>query len=144
MHPLAGLQKFPLIPGTNLEGFVPGVGPTYEDVVAGRDLVRYDRVPVRIAEFRAEVFDMMSGADRKRYEDRMIELVRGIQTAECVIWKNELQVMSSEGGQKWMRYLEWARYELNDPLLQRGSGDAGKGGGDAVETPKGVISEVGE
>jgi hypothetical protein len=129
------------IPGTNLEGFRPGVGPSYDDVVSGRDMVRYDRVPVRISEFHAEVFDMMDPGDRSRYEDRMKELVKGIQTYECVIWKNDLQVLSGPDGQRWMRYLEWARYEISDEASKDSAPSRGASG--SVD-PSGVISEIGE
>ena len=138
---LAGMQASPLIPGTGLEAFRPGVGPTYEDVVNGRDLVKYDKIPVKISEFHAEVFDMMDAGDRERYEDRMKELVQGIQASECVIWKNDLQVISRGGDQRWMRYLEWARYELNEPLLNRTR--TAPRAEKPAETPKGVLSEVG-
>lgn len=137
---LAGLQTSPLIPGTDLEAFRPGVGPSYDDIVSGRDLVKYDKIPVKISEFHTEVFDMMSEKDRKRYEDRMLELVKGIQSSECVIWKNDLQILSDGKSQKWMRYLEWARYELNDPILKR-TREAPRAEGSV--SPAGVISEVG-
>lgn len=137
---LAGLQPVSFIPGTDLEAFRPGVAPSYEDVVAGREMVKYDRIPVKISEFHTEVFDMMSEADRKRYEERMLYLVKGIQSSECVIWKNDLQVMQCGGSQKWMRYLEWAKYEMNDPLLSR-TRNAPKMDGSV--SPKGVLSEVG-
>jgi hypothetical protein len=135
---LAGLQAMSFIPGTNLERFVPGVGPSYDDIVSGRDMVRYDKVPVRISEFHAEVFDMMDAGDRDGYEKRMKELVEGIQTSSCVIWKNDLQVISRNDGQHWMRYLEWARYDLND----RSSTASAPVNADKV-APKGVLQEVG-
>ena len=144
---LAGMQGIPFIPGTRIEGFRPGAGPTYDDVVNGRDMVRYDRFPVRIVEFHAEVFDMMHPADRSNYEGRMKELVLGIQSSECVIWKNDLQVMSTTEGQHWMRYLEWARYDVSGSpaAAKTGSTDeaapaAGSGGS---VPPKGVLQEVG-
>ena len=135
---LAGLQSMSFIPGTNLERFAPGVGPSYDDVISGRDMIRYDKVPVRISEFHAEVFDMMEPVGRDKYEKRMKELVEGIQTSTCVIWKNDLQVISRNDGQHWMRYLEWAKYELNEHSETTvPSEDNGK------VAPKGVLQEVG-
>lgn len=136
---LAGMQRMSLIPGTSLEAFRPGVGPSYDDVVSGRDMVRYDKIPVKISEFHTEVFDMMDKEDRTRYEDLMKSIIKGIQTSECVIWKNDLQVISKGDGQHWMRYLEWARYDLNEPLLTRTKENSDEHG---VSTPKGVLSEV--
>ena len=139
---LAGLQDVPFIPGTMIERFRPGAGPSYDDIVSGRDMVRYDRLPVRIEEFHAEVFDMMLPVDRSRYEERMKALVLGIQSSECVIWKNDLQVMSTPDGQHWMRYLEWARYDVSGTSADP-SGRKSKPAEDGGSVPpKGVLQEV--
>lgn len=141
MGPLAGMQALPpFIPGTNIESFRPSVAPSYDDIVNGRDLVKYDRVPVRIVEFRSELYDMMDEGRRKAYEERMLGLVAGIQESRCVIWRNDLQILSRPDGQHWMRLLEWGEYELNEPLLQRGARKEAEKAGAA--TPKGVIGEI--
>lgn len=151
---LAGLQEMSFIPGTNIPSFVPGVAPSYDDIVTGRDMVRYDRIPVRIKTFHAEVFDLMSDDERKRYEDRMTGLVLGIQKSECVIWKNDLQIISTKDGQHWMRYLEWAEYELHEHPFASGEkaplDDGSHTGVDLAGGPgetvfhKGVLQEIGE
>ena len=133
---LAGMQQMSFIPGTGIEGFRPSVAPSYEDVVSGRDMVRYDRTPVRISEFRARVFDMMDEKQVAEYEDLMKRLIVGIQTSSCVIWRNDLQILGLQDGQHWMRSIEWAEYALNEG----GSADRPAEGSVA---PAGVISEVG-
>ena len=121
---LAGLQRMPgFMPELNFENFVPGVAPSYDDILNGRDLVKYDKIPVRVKEYHTEVFDMMSEDDRNRYSSRMKELMEGVQTSKVVIWKNELSVIGEGNGKTgWKRYLEWSEYELNDPLLNRKRG----------------------
>lgn len=140
---LAGLQqRSPILPGIDFDLFNPGVAPSYEDIITGRDLVKYDKIPVKVKSYHVKVYDMMSGDDRKAYEDCMLELTRGVQTATHAIMRNDLQVMQTPEGGKWFRYLEWAEYELNEPLLTRGV-DVPRGQ-DVVAMPMGgVIQEVG-
>ncbi len=138
MYPLAGMQSMSFIPGTNLERFVPGVAPSYEDVLSGRDMVKYDKIPVRISDFRVEVFDMMDKGRKEEYEKLMKDLVLGVQRADTVIWKNELQIMTVDGNQHWMRYLEWAKYEVNESSVSTPVDRT-----DSVK-PTGVLNEVGQ
>lgn len=119
---LAGLQRNPMappIPGIDFEKFVPGAAPSYDDVVNGRDLVKYDKVPVKVKAYTVRVYDMMDEAARNEYAGTMKEIIGGIQTSRYVIFRDELQVMQVGGESKWYRYLEWAEYELNDPVLNR-------------------------
>ena len=146
---LAGLQRNPLappVPGIDFEKFVPGAAPSYEDVVNGRDLVKYDKVPVKVKSYSVKVYDMMDEAQRNEYADAMKTIIGGIQTSRYVIFRDELQVMQIGGESKWYRYLEWAEYELNDPILNRkrldGTEPARHGGDELVVSAGGAFQEI--
>lgn len=86
----------------------------------GRDLLAraaearaLGKEPVSIKSYRVEVFDMHSADDRGRYARTMSEIFPRVVSGECVVWKNELQTMTRpDGSTGWMRYLEWADYEV--------------------------------
>lgn len=139
----AGLQRTaPFLPGVDFEKFVPGASPTYEDVVEGRDLVKYDKVPVKVKSYSVEVFDMMDRDDRFRYSSLMERLAGMVQTASAVIYRNELQVLQRGGEGRWFRYVEYAEYELNDPILRRRVRRDSNGDGQVVGST-GVLQEIG-
>ncbi len=145
---LAGLQRNPLappVPGIDFEKFVPGAAPSYEDIVNGRDLVKYDKVPVKVKDYSVKVYDMMEESDRNEYSDTMKKLIGGIQTSKYVIFRDDLQVMQVGGESKWYRYLEWAEYELNDPILNRKrlkEPSSGSPGDELVVTAGGSFQEI--
>ena len=144
-EPLAGLQNgAPFLPGVDFEKFVPGAAPTYEDIVEGRDLVKYDKVPVRIVDYQVKVFDMLSEGGRSGYSGLMKMLTEGVQTAKYVVYRNDLQVLQRGGDSQWFRYVEYAEYDLNDPLLRRkvSQGQDSNGSSAGVVSP-GVIQEIG-
>lgn len=112
--------------------------PSYEDVLAGRDMIRYQKVPVRIKSCAVRVFDMMDESQRKDYSTLMGELLAKSQASACMISRNELQVMQVGGDSHWFRYVEYIDYEIDEfPAAHVGSTSSGivRGGG--------VMQEVG-
>lgn len=140
--PLAGMQKqAPFLPGIDFEKFQPGAVPTYEDIVEGRDLVKFDKVPVKVKGYSVKVFDMLTDEGRDGYSSLMKDLTEGVQTSRYAIFRNDLQVLQRGGDSQWYRYVEWAEYELNDPILKRRSGS--KDSNDVVVGAKGAFQEIG-
>ena len=93
----------------------PGVTPGAGDFVRGMQTLKYNKTPIVVSEYHADVFDMCSDDDRKKYCETMLGLMPLIQNAQAAILRHELQTMpKADGSSAWMRYLEWFRYKLND------------------------------
>lgn len=110
-------------------------GGLYPDASAmrrGEEMSRLGKEPVSIDTYSADVFDMHSAEDRARYSGLMLDLFPRIQAGSCIVWRNELQVLSRpDGSTGWMRYLEWSDYRVNDPGSP--SPPERERGGDVVE-----------
>ena len=96
----------------------PPVAPTYDEIRAGKDMLKYQKAPVEVSTYDVEVFDMASAEDRKRYCDLMLKIAKLVQASQAVIWRNDLQVLQKKDGTGWFRYLEWSRYALSKEAEQ--------------------------
>lgn len=94
--------------------FTESVSPTAGDVSVGAEALKRGMLPVNVSSYHVDVFDMSVPDDRKRYEDTMVSLFAKVQASQCVVWKNELQVLQTPSGSGWHRYLEWSDYSVPD------------------------------
>lgn len=107
------------------DGMAPSLFPTVDTAVHGLEQAKYGKEPFKVTGYNVKVFDMSKEADRDEYCKLMERLVPMCQNAQCVVSKNELQVLNGAG---WWRYVEWFEYKLNDKTA-----DSGKGGSDPAE-----------
>jgi len=96
----------------------PSVAPTYDEIRAGKDMLKYQKAPVEVSTYDVDVFDMSSADDRKRYCELMLKVAKLVQAQQAVIWRNDLQVLQKKDGTGWFRYLEWSRYALSKEAEQ--------------------------
>jgi len=101
------------------EDYAPAsVFPPVEMAERGAEQARYGKEPFKVTEYSVKVFDMGVTDDRSSYCELMKKLMPMCQNAQCVVVKNDLQVL----GGSWKRYVEWFEYKLNDVSLTS-SGD---------------------
>lgn len=107
------MQNVPAAP-FSIDATLPQVAPTYEQIRAGRDMLKYQRAPVRISTYDAEIFDMQDPDRRKKYCELMLSIAQDIQAQQAVIWCNERQILQrKDGSSGWFRYIEYSRYALS-------------------------------
>ena len=87
--------------------------PPVETVEHGLEQARYGKEPFKVTEYSVKVFDMGVTDDRSSYCELMKRLMPMCQNAQCVVVKNDLQVLDGS----WKRYVEWFEYKLNDTSL---------------------------
>jgi len=87
--------------------------PSIDTAVHGIQQAKYGKEPFKVTSYQVKVFDMCSCVDQSEYCKLMEHLMPLCQNAQCVVVKNELQVM----GDTWKRYVEWFEYRLNDHSL---------------------------
>lgn len=90
--------------------------PSIDTAVHGLEQAKYGKEPFKLTSYQVKVFDMSKEADRDEYCKLMERLMPLCQNAQCVVTKNELQVLSGSG---WWRYVEWFEYKLNESSLTR-------------------------
>ena len=94
--------------------------PTLDAARHGAEQARYGKEPFKLTAYQVKVFDMAKEAERTEYCKLMERLMPLCQNAQCVVSKNELQVLSTPNGQGWFRYVEWFEYKLNESSLTTG------------------------
>ena len=117
--------------------FQEDVQPSRRDVLVGLEAMRLGKLPVEVSSYNVEVFDMSVDADRKRYCEIMSDLLKKVQASQCVVWKNELQVLQTASGTGWHRYLEWSEYSVSDKAAA--DAEAADMAGDLVDSTEGVL-----
>ena len=117
---LAGLQNMALsgrdVDLSKIGNF--GV-PSYEDIMSGKDMLRFEKVPVKFSDFKAKIFDMTVPEEVDEYSRTILEIMQGVQTKSCVLLKHETQPMKCRNGEGWKNYIEWAKYDVNDSLIDQ-------------------------
>lgn len=93
------------------EGMIPSVFPSIDTAVHGLEQAKYGKEPFKVTSYNVKVFDMSNDDDRTEYCKLMERLMPLCQNAQCMVSKNELQVLNGTG---WWRYVEWFEYKLND------------------------------
>lgn len=88
--------------------------PSVEAAVSGLEQAKYGKEPFKVTDYCVKVFDMSKEDDRTEYCKLMERLMPLCQNAQCVVVKNELQVLNGSG---WCRYVEWFEYKLNETSL---------------------------
>lgn len=89
---------------------MPNVFPPMKEIERGIEMAKYDKYPIEVTEYKVAIFDMSESSDRLEYMKLMKDLFRKVQASQCVIARNELQVM----GGTWKRYMEWFEYRKNE------------------------------
>lgn len=89
---------------------MPNVFPPMREIERGIDMAKYDKYPIEVTEYKVAIFDMSVAKDRDEYMKLMKDLFKKVQASQCVIARNELQVM----GDTWKRYMEWFEYRKNE------------------------------
>lgn len=117
---LAGLQNMALsgrdVDLSKIGNF--GV-PSYEDIMSGKDMLRFEKVPVKFSDFKAKIFDMTVPEEVEEYSRTILEIMQGVQTKSYVLLKHETQPMKCRNGEGWKNYIEWAKYDVNDSLIDQ-------------------------
>ena len=85
--------------------------PSIEEFRQGLEQQRYEKEPFVISSYNVEVFNMMDKDDRDKYCKLMMKLTPMAQNSQCVVCKNDLQLIQ---GSSWQRYVEWFEYRLNN------------------------------
>lgn len=99
-------------PADGLFGFFSGARSSGDqDTLRGLGRPDPEKLPLRIRSYRVEVFDMSDAERRGEYEKLMARLLPLVRNAQCVVYKNELQVLQTGTGTGWWRYLEWFEYD---------------------------------
>lgn len=118
--------------------------PDIDTARHGLERAKYGKEPFKVTDYKVCIFNMGKEKDRSEYADLMKRLMPMAQDSQCVVNKNELQVLNTPEGQSWYRYVEWFEYVLNEKSLTTGAdnadnaGSAGGPGGSAghgVEKP---------
>lgn len=105
------------IPGGVLPGAwfsEPPLSPSRQELSVGAEALKRGMLPVSVDSYHVEVFDMSDPGDRSRYEGTMKDLFAKVQANQCVVWRNELQVLQRGHDTGWHRYLEWSEYSVPD------------------------------
>ena len=89
---------------------MPSLFPPMREIERGVEMAKYDKRPIEVTDYRVAIFDMSQSADRLEYMKTMKGLFDKVQASQCVICRNELQVM----GDTWKRYLEWFEFRKNE------------------------------
>lgn len=110
-------QAIPAVPGIpGMPGMpgIPGIPGMPANMVGQADPRKTKSKPFSVKSYSVDVFDMHNGSDRDRYSELMLRLFSGAVDGRCIVWKNELQVMTrADGSSAWMRYVEWSDNEVN-------------------------------
>ena len=85
--------------------------PSIEEFRQGLEQQKYEKEPFVISSYNVEVFNMMDKDDRDKYCKLMMKLTPMAQNSQCVVCKNDLQLIQ---GSSWQRYVEWFEYRLNN------------------------------
>jgi len=91
-------------------GGVAGMFPPMNEIERGVEMAKYDKYPIEVTDYKVAIFDMSSSSDRLEYMKLMQELFKKVQASQCVICRNDLQVM----GDTWKRYMEWFYFRKNE------------------------------
>lgn len=99
----------------------PGFGvPSYDDIMSGKDMLRFEKVPVKFSDFHAKIYDMTVPEEVEEYSKTILEIMQGVQTKAYVLLKHETKPMKCRNGEDgWKNYIEWAKYEVNDTLIDQ-------------------------
>lgn len=101
-------------------------GPSPQEMEEARQMILCKK-NVTVSSYNVKVFDMHESKDRAAYQKLMIDLIQGVQAATHVIWHNDRQLVTRDGKQGWMRYIEWSEYELHEEPTPAVGGETAKG-----------------
>ena len=99
--------------------------PDIDTARHGLERAKYGKEPFKVTDYKVCIFNMGNEKDRTEYADLMKRLMPMAQDSQCVVNKNELQVLNTPDGQSWYRYVEWFEYVLNEKSLTTGADNAG-------------------
>lgn len=127
----------------DFSGLIPSGVPSYDDIMSGRDMLRFEKVPVRFSDFHAKIFDMTVPEEAEEYGRTVLDIMRRVQARQCVILRHDTREMKCRDGvDGWKNYLEWASYEVNDTLIDQIRKSDGDGSPDGTGRKDGVFAEI--
>lgn len=92
------------------------IGPSPEEMIAERERIQFKR-HVDMKKHCVKVFNMHDAVEVAAYEKLMKKLIVGVQAKTHYVWANDLQVLTVDGKQRWMKYLEWSEYALEEEAV---------------------------
>ena len=94
-------------------GLTPHIGPEPEEIEAERLRVMSHK-HVEPKGHHVRIYNMHDETERRAYEKQMMVLIAGTQARTHQVWTNDRQLITDNGTQRWVRYLEWSEFVLKE------------------------------